>query len=114
MTEREKMAQIIAEHLCSQGRAHKTLYGAARRCYSRNNFAECEKVSECVDALIEAGYGDVKEAEHRAEVAEKAGRIIQRDMARVFDISNPRVCELIANIWDLAKKQAERELAEEG
>lgn len=53
-----------------------------------------------------------KEAEHRAEVAEKAGRIIQRDMARVFDISNPRVCELIANIWDLAKKQAEKELAE--
>ena len=53
------------------------------------------------------------EYKHRAEVAEKAGRIIQRDMARVFDISNPRVCELIANIWDLAKKQAEKELAEE-
>lgn len=52
------------------------------------------------------------EYKHRAEVAEKAGRIIQRDMARVFDISNPRVCELIANIWDLAKKQAEKELAE--
>lgn len=65
-------------------------------------------------ALIAGGMGDVKEAEHRAEVAEKAGRIIQRDMARVFDISNPRVCELIANIWDLAKKQAEKELAEEG
>lgn len=93
------------------------------------------------DTLIAAGIGDVKEAEaeanryemlyllqnrdmalaerrahdaeHRAEVAERAGRIIQRDMARVFDISNPRVCELIANIWDLAKKQAEKELAEE-
>lgn len=160
MTEREKMAQIIAEHLCPQGRAHKTLYGAARRCYSRNNFADCEKVSECVDALIAAGIGDVSELKkhrvvvekslipeddnayvlpnipptvkqlysgeevekivkerdeykHRAQVAEKAGRIIQRDMARVFDISNPRVCELIANIWDLAKKQAEKELAEE-
>lgn len=109
MTEREKIAQIIAEHLCPQGRAHKTLYGAERMCYSRNNFADCEKVSECVDALIEAGYGDVKdcreyykqahdvaqrafhvwdemfvklwetetqkeEAEHRAEVAEKALR----------------------------------------
>lgn len=59
-------------------------------------------------------YHEAKEAEHRAEVAERAGRIIQRDMARVFDISNPRVCELIANIWDLAKKQAEKELAEEG
>lgn len=70
MTEREKIAQIIAEHLCPQGKAHKTLYGAERRCYSRDNFAECEKVSECVDALIAAGIGDVKEAEHRTELAE--------------------------------------------
>lgn len=68
---------------------------------------------DVANALIAAGIGDVKEAEHRAEVAEKAGRIIQRDMARVFDVSNPRVCELIANIWDLAKKQAEKELQEE-
>ena len=63
MTDREKIAQIIAEHLCPQGKAHKALYGAARRCYSRNNFADCEKVSECVDALIDAGIGDVRVAE---------------------------------------------------
>ena len=80
---------------------------------------------EITNIALQAGYDDAekdrlywvdkyKEAEHRAEVAERAGRIIQRDMARVFDISNPRVCELIANIWDLAKKQAEKELAEEG
>ena len=56
----------------------------------------------------------IKDYKHRTEVAEKAGRIIQRDMARVFDVSNPRIYELIANIWDLAKKQAEKELAEEG
>lgn len=82
-------------------------------------------VLEITNIALQAGYDDAekdrlywvdkyKEAEHRAEVAEKAGRIIQRDMARVFDISNPRVCELIANIWDLAKKQAEKELSEEG
>lgn len=86
------------------------------------------------NALIAAEIGDVKEAkfesdhywrmwqgalveleraEHRAEVAEKAGRIIQRDMVRVFDVSNPRICELIANIWDFAKKQAEKELQKE-
>lgn len=79
---------------------------------------------EITNIALQAGYDDAekdrlywvdkyKEAEHRAEVTERAGRIIQRDMARVFDISNPRVCELIANIWDLAKKQAEKELAEE-
>ena len=79
---------------------------------------------EITNIALQAGYDDAekdrlywvdkyKEAEHRAEIAERAGRIIQRDMARVFDVSNPRVCELIANIWDLAKKQAEKELAEE-
>lgn len=59
MTEREKMAQIIAEYLCPQGKAHARLYGAERVCYSRDNFAECEKVSECVDALIAAGFVEV-------------------------------------------------------
>lgn len=82
-------------------------------------------VLEITNIALQAGYDGAeedrlywvnkyKEAEHHAEVTERAGRIIQRDMARVFDISNPRVCELIANIWDLAKKQAEKELAEEG
>lgn len=60
MTDREKIAQIIAEHLCPQGKSHKTLYGAERMCYSYDNFAECEKISECVDALLEAGIGDIK------------------------------------------------------
>lgn len=79
---------------------------------------------EITNIALQAGYDDAekdrlywvdkyKEAEHRAEVAEKAGRIIQRDMTRVFDISNPRVCELIASIWDLAKRQSEKELQKE-
>lgn len=67
MDEREKIAQIIAEHLCPQGKAHKTLYGAERRCYSYDNFAECEKISKCVDALLEAGIGDVTAWKERAE-----------------------------------------------
>lgn len=70
MTEREKIAQIISEHLCPQGKAHKTLYGAARMCYSYNNFADCEKVSGCVDALIADGIGNVSEWKRRAEIAE--------------------------------------------
>ena len=71
MGEREKIAQIIAEHLCPQGKAHKTLYGAERMCYSRNNFADCEKVSECVDALIEAGFGDVSWWERKCKLCEE-------------------------------------------
>lgn len=86
-------------------------------------YAKAHRIVITKDDKIKQLYSDEEvdkivieraEYKHRAEVAERAGRIIQRDMARVFDISNPRVCELIANIWDLAKKQAEKELAEEG
>ena len=55
----------------------------------------------------------IKDYKHRAKVAEKAGRIIQHGMARVFDVSNPRIRELIANMWNMAKLQAEKELMEE-
>lgn len=58
MTEKEKIAQIIAEHMCPLGKVHKLLWGAEKVCYSRQNFAECKKVSNCVDALIEAGIRD--------------------------------------------------------
>ena len=86
-------------------------------------YAKAHRIVITKDDKIKQLYSDEEvdkivieraEYKYRAEVAERAGRIIQRDMARVFDISNPRVCELIANIWDLAKKQAEKELAEEG
>lgn len=80
MGEREKIAQIIAEYLCPQGKAHKTLYGAERMCYSRDNFAECEKVSECVDALIAAGIGDVKEAKKEVEYWENEAKTARVDI----------------------------------
>lgn len=97
MTEREKMAQIIAEHLCPQGKAHKTLYGAARRCYSRNNFADCEKVSECVDALIETGIGD------------KSGYrlFISKDGTEIKQLYSCEEVEQIANERDEYKHRAE-------
>lgn len=97
MTEREKMAQIIAEHLCPQGRAHKTLYGAARRCYSRINFADCEKVSECVDAFIAAGIGD------------KSGYrlFISKDGTEIKQLYSCEEVEQIANERDEYKHRAE-------
>lgn len=93
MTEREKMAQLIAEHLCPQGKAHKTLYGAERKCYSRDNFAECEKVSECVDALIAAGIGDVSELKKHRVVVEKS-LIPEDDNAYVLPNTPLRVKQL--------------------
>lgn len=109
MGEREKIAQIIAEHLCPQGKAHKTLYGAERMCYSRNNFADCEKVSECVDALIAAGIGNIRDTEHRDEVAERQAILLSKWLAEKTRKDYPW------RAWfDAAQKQAERELAEEG
>lgn len=100
MTEREKMAQIIAEHLCPQGRAHKTLYGAERMCYSRNNFADCEKVSECVDALIEAGFGDVKDCR---EYYKQAHDVAQR----AFHVWDEMF--VIVKLWETETQKEEAE-----
>ena len=87
---KKKIAQIIADYFCPQGNEHKSLWGDDRLCYSKMNFAECEWVTECTDALIAAGIGDVKmareigvsatamavfeaaKAKHSAEVAERA------------------------------------------
>ena len=110
MTDKEKIAQIIAEHLCSQGKSHKRLYGAARMCYSRNNFADCEKVSECVDTLIAAGIGDVKEIKYRVRRAEKALYIACRETAEIIfkDDFDRHAQEYMYGYL----KQAEKELAE--
>lgn len=60
---KKKIAQIIAEYCCRSGKTHKQLYGDDRICYSKMNFAECNPITECTDALIAAGIGDVKEVE---------------------------------------------------
>ena len=140
MGEREKIAQIIAEHLCPQGKAHKTLYGAERMCYSRDNFAECEKVSKCVDALIAAGIGDttnlivenevlqrdvdnlahtleegteeLQEVQHRAEVAERA--LLTACVNLIKDKKNNVHMELLARVvYTNYLRKAKMELAEE-
>ena len=58
---KKKIAQIIAEYCCPLGKTHKQLYGAERQCYTEMNFAECKPITECTDALIVAGIGDVSE-----------------------------------------------------
>lgn len=126
MTDREKIAQIIAEHLCPQGKSHKRLYGSERMCYSRDNFAECEKVSKCVDALIAAGIGDIskwqlmskvlhnqiiensREEKHRTEVAERQAIFLSKMLADKTRKDYPW------QAWfDAAQKQAKKELTEE-
>lgn len=129
---KKKISQIISEYCCPYGKTHKQLYGDDRMCYSKMNFAECNPITECTDALISAGIGDVKtvqhisasatalavldaaKAEHRAEVAERA----------LYNLAKEFVDMQGYEKWDIAIlakeivvpdyiKQAEKELAEE-
>ena len=78
---KKKIAQIIAEYCCPLGKTHKQLYGDERQCYSEMNFAECKPITECTNALIAAGIGDVKEAEAEANRYEMLYKMQSRDMA---------------------------------
>ena len=70
---------------------------ACKRCWFP---CEIERTAgRLADALIAAGIGDVKEAEHRAARAERAGKIAA---SKVFDYT-----------YEEAVAQAEKELAEE-
>ena len=69
---KKKIAQIISEYCCPYGKTHKQLYGDDRMCYSKMNFAECNSITECTDALIAAGIGDVKESEIERKAYEVA------------------------------------------
>ena len=112
MTDKEKIAQIIAEHLCPQGKAHKELYGAKRMCYSRDNFAECEKVSKCVDALIAAGIGDTTNLIVENKVLQRA--LLTTCVKLIEDEVDNVNAELLARVvYTKAFRKAERELAEE-
>lgn len=130
---KKKIAQIIADYFCPQRNEHKSLWGDDRLCYSKMNFAECERVTECTDALIAAGIGDVKEAELERkayEVASNQYRIWfeeQQDRAKVAERALVMSCAnmvkdeksdiniecVIRVLYYKYLKQAEKELTEE-
>lgn len=126
---KKKIAQIIADYFCPQRNEHKNLWGDDRLCYSKMNFAECERVAECTDALIAAGIGDVKtaqeigasatamavleaaKAEHRAEVAERALEYACLDFATCYPSGTWN--DFAVEYADRCRRQAERILKEE-
>lgn len=92
---KKKIAQIIADYFCPQRNKHKNLWGDDRLCYSKMNFAECERVTECTDALIAAGIGDVaaltdkwremlRVQAEKTEQAERRARIAEFALYRSF------------------------------
>ena len=74
---REKIARIIAKHLCKNRYSHFQLYGDSANCYSRENFAECEAVCNAVDDLIAAGIGDVKDLQAQVDALEMTNIALQ-------------------------------------
>ena len=109
-------------------------------CYSKMNFAECERVTECTDALIKAGIGDVKDLQAQVDVLEITNIALQAgyndaEKDRLYWVDKYKEAEHRAEIMELALdkmaefvyetsaeqemwkkefiKQAEKELAEE-
>ena len=90
MTEREKIIKIIAPYISAYG--------------------DDEAIA---NALIEAGIGDVKETEHRAEVAEKDLERHKRALYCACKASATVVTkELVKARVDCFLRKAERELTE--
>lgn len=100
----EELKNIIARHVCNACEFGHDFDG---KCDIGNDYRKCNICGEAAEALISAGIGDVKEAEHRAEVAEKALKelkareqsvcigtewkavVTDEDIDEVFGICNP-------------------------
>lgn len=105
MTEREKIIKVIDEWANKAVKANK-FDGAS--VYNPHNAAEL------ADALIAAGIGDIREAEHRAEVAERALKKLASFFAHNAKfLKDEREKERYQKtIFDDWINQAEEELAE--
>lgn len=132
---KKKIAQIIADYFCQQRNEHKSLWGDDRLCYSKMNFAECERVTECTDALIATGSGDVKDLQAQVDVLEITNIALQAgyddaEKDRLYWVDKYKEAEHRAEVAERALQiadelgelcgrkedyvqQAEKELAEE-
>ena len=87
--------------------------------HNRNDGTTCFSHARA-EALIAAGIGDVKEAEHRAQVAERALRIVAKEIPCDEWCPFSQKCNVELNgengyqcCFDEYLRQAEKELAEE-
>lgn len=74
--------------------------------------AEWKRRTNDYKQRAEVAEKERNEWERKTEIAQKAGKIIQRDLFRVFGSENPVINDKINALWDLALQQAEREIEE--
>lgn len=108
---KKKIAQIIAEYCCPLGKTHKQLYCDDRQCYSKMNFAECEPITECTDALIAAGIGDVKDLQAQVNVLEITNIALQAgyddaEKDRLYWVNKYKEAEYRAEVAERALDKA--------
>lgn len=123
----DELKKKIAKFICN---ACEMGSGFDGECDIGNDYQKCSICGETADALIEAGIGDVKEAEHRAKTLERAFRdflaeyLTAVNEANSYDCGIPEMFGRYANVLPYEDKvtnllneylqQAEKELAEEG
>lgn len=114
MTERDKIIKIIADN--------RNCFLYAKRCdmceyKSKKNSRLLCTMYKLADELIETGIGDVTEAEHRAEVMERALLwLCDTAMRNVLVMAFPSTKTQVRNkqeLYDYCIAQAEKELAGE-
>ena len=94
---REKIIKITAPYVCAWG--------------------DDERIA---NDLIAAGIGDMREAEHRAEVAERMLKLCENAYALAINEMNPYAfspkaitSDLVVHVHEFLRQQIEKELAEE-
>ena len=131
MTEREKIIDILNKNFTQEVECTPVYTTADGKevalpqelCDIFNDIVTQAVIPYFADALIAAGIGDVKETQHRTEVTEWALRAVSFRLTRMCYPECPKEWERLMiereDHWKwqaeqvIAKKQAEKELAEE-
>ena len=83
----------------------------AKNAFNRN-LAEWKRKANDYKQRAEVAEKERNEWERKTEIAQKAGKIIQQVMLRVFSSENPVINDKINTLWDLALQEAECEIKE--
>lgn len=110
---KDELKNKIAKFICNACEMGLGAGFDGDECAINQNYWECCICGETADALIAAGIGDVKAAEHRAEVAEKA---LERTVVELLITQGYSALMAVIRAEEFfipeAIKEAEKELSE--